>query len=194
MTDLADKKIIITGAASGIGRATSIMATSRGASVLLVDVADNIGDTADLIRAQGGQAIAVQADICKEDAVKALVASCVDEFGGIDGIYANAGISGARKSFLDLTPVEFQKTLEVNILGTFNCIKHVASQMVTQKSGSNVCTASVAGLRANAGGVDYSASKAAIISMTQTIAYQLYGTDVRINAICPGLIETGMTA
>jgi len=193
MTQLAAKKIIVTGAASGIGRATSLMAASQGASVMVVDSAGNIEDTKAEILANGGHAIAVRADVSDEDAVKTFIAWCLDDFGHIDGIYANAGIGGARKPFLDLSAEEFQKTLAVNTVGTFLCIKHVAPHMVAQNSGSIVCTASVAGLRANAGGVDYSASKAGIISMTQTIAYQLYGTGVRINTICPGLIETGMT-
>jgi len=194
MTELAGKKIIITGAASGIGRAASLLAASQGASVLVVDSAQSIDATAEEIRVAGGQVIANRADVSNEDDVKAFIALCVEEFGGIDGIYANAGISGARKPFMELTVEDWQKTLAINTVGTFLCIKHVAAHLVTQSAGSIVCTASVAGLRANAGGVDYSASKAAIISITQTIAYQLYGTGVRINAVCPGLIETGMTA
>ena len=194
MTQLAAKKIIVTGAASGIGRATSMLAASQGASLVVVDAAENIDDTAAAIQSRGGRAIACRADVSNEDQVKAFITLCLQEFGGIDGLYANAGIGGARKNFNELTTEDWEKTLSVNIVGTFLCIRHAATALVAQKSGSIVCTASVAGLRANAGGVDYSASKAAVISMTQTIAYQLYGTGVRINAVCPGLIETGMTS
>ena len=193
MTDLTAKKIIVTGAASGIGRATSLLAARQGASVVVVDTAENIEDSATAIEAAGGHAIASKADVSDEGDVKAFIALCAKEFGGIDGIYANAGISGTHKPFMELTVEDWQQTLRVNTVGTFLCIKHTAPYLIAQNAGSIVCTASVAGLRANAGGVDYSASKAAVISMAQTIAYQLYGSGVRINAICPGLIETGMT-
>lgn len=193
MTKLADKKIVITGAASGIGRATALLAASQGASVLAVDYADTIESTAADIKADGGDAIAIKADVSDEDDVKGFVAMCVDGFGGIDGLYANAGVSGGNKPFQELTLDDWQRTLSINTIGTFLCVKHAAARLVAQNSGAIVCTASVAGLRANAGGVDYSASKAGVISIVQTIAYQLYGTGVRINAICPGLIETGMT-
>jgi len=194
MSDLTDKRLIITGAASGIGRATSLLAASKGASVVVVDYAAGITETAKAITDAGGRAIAVQADVSREEDVTAFIETCIAEFGGIDGIYANAGIGGARKPFLELTPEDWQRTLGINTIGTFLCIKHTVPHFVAQKQGAIVCTASVAGLRSNAGGVDYSASKAGVISMVQTVAYQLYGSGVRINAICPGLIETGMTA
>lgn len=194
MTELAGKRIVITGAASGIGRATCLLAASQGASVVAVDYAEKVDDTAAAIHEAGGSAIAVRADVSHEASVKDFIDRCVDEFGGIDGIYANAGISGAGKPFLELTPEDWQRTLSINTIGTFLCIKHAVPHFISQKAGSIVCTASVAGLRSNAGGVDYSASKAGVISMVQTVAYQLYGSGVRINAICPGLIETGMTA
>lgn len=194
MADLKGKHIIVTGAGSGIGRATSILAAAQGADILAVDLNAAVDETARSINADGGRAIAVQADVSDEDSVAGFVQGCVDEFGGVDGIYANAGVGGAGKPFLDLTVEDWQRTLGVNTIGVFLCIKYTAPHFVEQKSGAIVCTASVAGLRANAGGVDYSASKAGVISIVQTVAYQLYGSGVRINGICPGLIETGMTA
>ena len=193
MNELLGKRLIITGAASGIGRASCLLAASRGASVVAVDHAANVVETVTQIENSGGEAIAVKADISDAGAVRDFVELCVERYEGIDGLYANAGISGANKPFDQLTQDEWQQTLSINTIGTFLCVKHVAEHLVAQRSGSIVCTASVAGLRANAGGVDYSASKAAVISMVQTIAYELYGTRVRINALCPGLIETGMT-
>lgn len=194
MSSLEGKRIIITGAASGIGRASSVLAAEQGASVLCVDYSEKVSDTADEITAAGGTASSLVADISDESAVESMVAAAVERLGGIDGIYANAGISGAGKSLLDFSVEDWQRTLGINTIGTYLCIKHTVPHFTAQGAGSIVCTASVAGLRANAGGVDYSASKAAVISMAQTVAYQLYGTGVRVNAICPGLIETGMTA
>jgi len=193
MTNLSGKVIIVTGAASGIGRATSELAAKSGASVLAVDNAEAVAETAAHIEGLGGHAIATRADVSDENDVSRFVAECIEHFGRIDGLHANAGVIGAYKPFQELTPDDWQRTLGINLVGTFLCIKHVAAQLVAQQSGAIVCTASVAGLRANAGPVDYSASKAGVISMTQTIAYELYGTGVRINAVCPGLIETGMT-
>ena len=190
---LDDKRIIITGAGSGIGRAASYLAAEEGAAVLCVDLADSVHDTAAGITDAGGRALAVQADVSDEAAVKDYVARAVQAFGGLDGIYANAGVSGGGKPMLDLSVEDWQRTLGVNTIGVFLAVKHAVPQLRRAKSGAILCTASVAGLRANAGGVDYSASKAGVISIVQTAAYQLYGEPIRINAICPGLIQTGMT-
>ena len=190
---LKDKRIIITGAGSGIGRATSKLAAGYGARVLCVDLNPAVADTAAEIVAAGGEAIAHEADVSKEDAVAGYVALAVESFGGLDGIYANAGIGGTGKPLLELTSEDWQRTLGVNTIGVFLALKYTAPHFIAQGTGSVVMTASVAGLRANAGPVDYSASKAGVVSIAQTAAYELYGTGVRVNAICPGLIETGMT-
>jgi len=193
MQPLKHKRLVITGAASGIGKATSLLAAAEGARVVAVDIADGVQETVRDILAAGGHAVVVQADISDEVVVAGFIERCVAEFGGIDGIYANAGIGGAGKPMSELTAADWQRTLGVNTIGVFLAVKHAVPHLVRQGSGAILCTASVAGLRANAGGVDYSASKAGVISIVQTVAYQLYGTGVRINAICPGLIETGMT-
>lgn len=190
---LNEKRIVITGAGSGIGRATSILAAGYGAKIVCVDLNDSVNSTVEEIMHNGGTAIAVRADASDETAVADFIAQCVTHYEGIDGIYANAGVSGGRKTLTELTVEDWQRTLAVNTVGVFLAIKHSVPHFVNQGHGAIVCTASVAGLRANAGGVDYSASKAGVISIVQTTAYQLYGTGVRINAICPGLIETGMT-
>jgi NAD(P)-dependent dehydrogenase (short-subunit alcohol dehydrogenase family) len=190
---LHNKRLVITGAGSGIGRATSLLAAREGARVLAVDLADSVHETVEQITAAGGEAMAVQADASDESAVASFVDRCVEMFGGLDGLYANAGISGGRKTLQELTAADWQRTLAVNTIGVFLAVKHAVPHLMNQGGGALLCTASVAGLRANAGGVDYSASKAGVISIVQTVAYQLYGTGIRINAICPGLIETGMT-
>lgn len=191
--ELKGKRLVITGAASGIGKATAILAAAEGARVVAVDLAATVNDTAAEIRRAGGDAIAVVADASDEAAVAGYVERCVGEFGGLDGVYANAGISSGRLGIAELSVEHWQRTLAVNTIGVFLAVKHALPHLTAQQSGALLCTASVAGLRANAGGVDYSASKAGVISIVQTVAYQLYGTGVRINAICPGLIETGMT-
>ena len=190
MADLKGKRIIITGAGSGIGRASAMLAAEQGARVLAVDINPTAEETA---REIGGEAISMQVDVSSEEEVAAMVDRCVGTFGGVDGIYANAGVSAGGVPFMDLTSEHWLRTLSVNTIGVFLCIKHVVPHMTAQSAGAVVCTASVAGLRANAGGVDYSASKAGVISIVQTVSYKLYGTGVRVNAICPGLIETGMT-
>jgi NAD(P)-dependent dehydrogenase (short-subunit alcohol dehydrogenase family) len=190
---LENKNIVITGAGSGIGRATSLLAAGYGAKVVCVDLTDGAEETAAEIIAAGGTATSVRANVAEEAEVEAFVQTCVDQYGRIDGIYANAGVSGGRKPMNELTVEDWHRTLSVNTVGVFLAAKHSLKHFLAQGHGAILCTASVAGLRANAGGVDYSASKAGVISIVQTTAYQTYGTGVRINAICPGLIETGMT-
>jgi NAD(P)-dependent dehydrogenase (short-subunit alcohol dehydrogenase family) len=193
MNILKNKTAIVTGAASGIGRASAILFAAEGAQVVVLDRAPEVEATAAAIRAAGGRAIALIKDSSAEKDVAAAVATAVREYGGLDVCFANAGISGGLVPFLEETAERFTEILKINLIGTFLLAKYAALEMIKQKHGSIICTASVAGLRSGAGGVPYSASKAGVISLAQTIANQLSGTGVRINAICPGLIETGMT-
>ena len=193
MNILKNKTAIVTGAASGIGRASAMLFAAEGAQVVVLDRAPEVEATAAAIRAAGGRAIALTKDSSAEKDVAAAVATAVREYGGLDVCFANAGISGGLVPFLEETAERFTEILKINLIGTFLLAKYAALEMVKQKHGSIICTASVAGLRSGAGGVPYSASKAGVISLAQTIANQLSGTGVRINAICPGLIETGMT-
>jgi len=194
MGRLSGKRTIITGAGSGIGRASALLAVSEGASVIAVDlVEDSVDQTAKIIRDNGGEVTTVAADAGDEDAVRSLVDLAVSKFGGLDIFYANAGISGGLVPLSEQTPAHWMEVLRVNLLGPFLAIKHASPVMIAQGKGSIVCTASVAALRANAGGSPYSASKAGVISLVQTTANSLFGTGVRVNAVCPGLIETGMT-
>jgi NAD(P)-dependent dehydrogenase (short-subunit alcohol dehydrogenase family) len=194
MARLAGKRVVVTGAASGIGRASARLFAAEGAKVLAVDVAeDGLAETIALIEADGNTALAHPASVAEEDQVQAFVARAAIDWGGLDAIYANAGISGGYVPLFEQTVAHWQEVLQVNLVGIFLCIKHAAPRMIEAGAGSIVCTASVAGLRANAGGPPYAASKAGVISLAQTVATELAGTGVRINAICPGLIETGMT-
>src|SRR5271155_1410513 len=193
MNTLQGKVALVTGAASGIGRASALLFASEGAAVIALDRAAEVEATVAAIRAAGGRATARIADSSAEGDVAGAVSLAVKEYGGLDVCYANAGISGGLVPFFEETVERWTEVLKINLIGTFLAAKHAALEMVKRRRGSIICTASVAGLRSGAGGIPYSASKAGVISLTQTIANQLSGTGVRINAICPGLIETGMT-
>lgn len=139
-------------------------------------------------------------DAGDEAAVNSVVEEAIEKYGRLDIMFANAGIVGTNKIFTEIESEQFMKTMKTNVLGVFLAMKYAAKAMMKtseQKknpSGSIIATSSVAGLRSNAGSTDYSASKAAVRSLVQTTAYQLAGTGIRVNAIMPGLIETGMTA
>jgi NAD(P)-dependent dehydrogenase (short-subunit alcohol dehydrogenase family) len=194
MGRLSGKRAIITGAASGIGRASLLLFAREGARVLAVDRERAALDAAVTeASAAGGSALALAADAGDEASVAGVVGRCVAEWGGVDAVFANAGVSGGRVPLLEQTVEQWQEILRVNLIGPWLMIKHAAPAMIGRGGGSIVCTASVAALRANAGGSPYSASKAGVVSLVQTAANALLGTGVRVNAICPGLIETGMT-
>jgi NAD(P)-dependent dehydrogenase (short-subunit alcohol dehydrogenase family) len=193
MNTLQDKVALITGAASGIGRASALLFASEGAAVVALDRAPEVEATVTAIRSHGGRAVALIGDSSAEEVVVRAVALAVKEYGGLDVCYANAGVSGGLVPFFEETAERWMQVLQINLIGTFLAAKHAALVMVPQRRGSIICTASVAGLRSGAGGMPYSASKAGVISLVQTAANQLNGTGIRINAICPGLIETGMT-
>ena len=176
MGRLQGKVAIVTGAASGIGKAAVALFRHEGATVVGAD----LGEGAD-----------VTCDAGSEDAVKHLIEGVAGEHGRLDIVFANAGVSGGWATISEQTAEDWAEILRVNLIGPFLAIKHAAPLM--EAGGSIICTASVAGLRSGAGGAAYSASKAGVINLIQTAAQQLSGTGIRVNAICPGLIETGMT-
>lgn len=194
MARLDGKVAIVTGAASGIGRASAVLFAREGARLLIVDRnTAGLNETAAIVTRHGGTADAVTADVGREDDVAAFVARALKNFAALDIVYANAGILGGTAPLLEQTTQQWEQILRTNLLGPFLAIKHAAPHMIEKGGGSIVLTASTAGLRAAAGNAPYSASKAGVISLAQTAANALSGTGVRVNAICPGLIETGMT-
>jgi len=178
MARLTDKVALVTGAASGIGKATVELFRREGATVVGADVSDGSD---------------VRADAGSEEDVKRLVDEVAARHGGLDIVFANAGISGGWATITEQTAADWAEILRINLIGPFLAIKYAAPLIAKRGGGSIICTASVAGMRSGAGGAAYSASKAGVINLVQTAAQQLYGTGVRVNAICPGLIETGMT-
>jgi NAD(P)-dependent dehydrogenase (short-subunit alcohol dehydrogenase family) len=193
MGRLEGKSVIITGAGSGIGRAASLLFAKEGAKLIAVDRSESVKETAKLVSDAGGTIEAMMLDAGSESDVKAYIDEAVSKYGKLDAIWANAGVSGGLVPLADQTVEHWQEILRINLIGPFLAIKHAIPHMIAQRSGSIVCTASVAGLKSGASGHPYGASKAGVISLVQTTAYSLSGTGVRINAVCPGLIETGMT-
>jgi len=195
---LEGRRCVITGAASGIGRATAVRFAREGARVVCSDLNDEaLQETVRLAQeaatAGAGAIVGMRCDVGDEVQVQALVDRCCKDFGGIDVCFANAGMAHSSP-FWEETPETFARSFRVNVIGVFNCFKAASLKMMDANTGGSlIATASVAGLRSGAGDASYSASKAAVVNLCRVVANQLTGTNIRCNSICPGLIETGMT-
>ena len=193
--ELANKIAVITGAGSGIGRASSLKLASNGATVVLVDFNKETGEeTLMLVKEQGGEGIFVQADVSKSEDVQNYVNKAVETYGRIDIFFNNAGIIQKFAPFTTVEESEFDRIMDINVKGVFLGLKYVIKVMENQGSGSIINTASTAGIRPEHSVAVYSASKHAVIGLTKGAALEYAKKGIRINALCPGGVQTALTA
>jgi NAD(P)-dependent dehydrogenase (short-subunit alcohol dehydrogenase family) len=189
---LDGKVAVVTGAAGVIGTATLRLLAERGARIVAVDRRET--DLKEAIKdlPASAEALALTADVTEEDEVAGYVRAAVERFGTVDVFYNNAGIEGDVKPITDYSLAAFRKVLDVNVVGVFLGMKHVLPVMLKQNRGSIINTASIAGLIGSPQIAVYSASKHAVIGLTKSAAGECTGTGVRINCVCPGLIDSRM--
>jgi NAD(P)-dependent dehydrogenase (short-subunit alcohol dehydrogenase family) len=183
---------VVTGAAGVIGSATIRLLAERGARIIAVDRKREEIEAAIKPLPATAEALALVADVTEEDEVAGYVRAAVDRFGAIDVFYNNAGIEGEVKPITQYSLQMFRKVIDVNVVGVFLGLKHVLPVMLKQNKGSIINTASVAGLIGSPHIAVYSASKHAVIGLTKSASWECTGTEVRVNCVCPGLIDSRM--
>ena len=191
---LKDKVALITGGARGIGQAIAMTFAKEGADIVVADVNLEIAQkTAAEIEALGRKALALEMDVTNYEKVEEGVNKILDKMGKVDILVNNAGIT-KDNLIMRMSPADWDAVINVNLKGTFNCIKAVSRPMVKQRSGRIISIASIIGLMGNPGQANYAASKAGIIALTKTVAKELASRNINANAVAPGFIQTEMTA
>jgi NAD(P)-dependent dehydrogenase (short-subunit alcohol dehydrogenase family) len=190
---LANKVALITGAGSGIGHATAILFAAQGAKIVAIDVSDEaVAETVAQIEKIGGQTLAIAADVSDPQAMQDAIKAAIDKFGGLDIVYANAGINGVWTPIEQLEPEEWDRTFDINLKGTFLTIKY-AYPHLKERGGAIIVTSSINGTREFKGErIAYSCTKAGQVILVKSLAVEFGKNNVRINAICPGGIQTNI--
>lgn len=196
--DLTNKIALVTGGSQGIGKAVCLKLAKLGANIAInyIDLGNNKDialETQKEIEALGVKAMIVGADVSSFEETEKMFAEVMDEFGRLDILVNNAGIT-KDNLMMRMKEADFDAVMNVNLKGTWNCMKHVTRIMMKQKYGKIISMASVVGVMGNAGQVNYSASKAGVIGMTMSLARELASRGINVNAVAPGFIQTEMTA